>query len=138
MSTVMKNKSNCYCVNLRRAANMMTDIYDKYLESANITLTQYCILSNLRKMDGCSVSALANGIGLERTTLVRTLKPLTARGLICDVSEAGTRSRKLHLTEDGRKIVVKAKPLWVQAQNEIERKIGKENAAVLLQLSEKL
>ncbi|MDO4943494.1 MAG: MarR family winged helix-turn-helix transcriptional regulator [Lachnospiraceae bacterium] len=138
MSTVMRNKSDCYCVNLRRAANIMTEIYDKHLEAADITLPQYCLLSNLRKMDGCSVSDLANGVGLERTTLVRTLKPLTARGLISDISEPGTRRRKLHLTEEGLKIVAKAKPLWVEAQNEIEQRIGKENAAVLLQLSEKL
>ncbi|MDO4168325.1 MAG: MarR family winged helix-turn-helix transcriptional regulator [Lachnospiraceae bacterium] len=138
MSTVMKNKSDCYCVNVRRAANTMTEIYDNYLKSADITLTQYCLLSNLKKMDGCSVSDLANGVGLERTTLVRTLKPLTDRGLISDISEPGTRRRKLHLTEEGRKIVTKAKPLWVRAQNEIEQRIGKENAAVLLQLSEKL
>lgn len=138
MSTVMKNKSDCYCVNLRRAANTMTEIYDKHLEPADITLTQYCLLSNLKKMDGCSVSDLANGVGLERTTLVRTLKPLMERSFISDISEPGTRRRKLHLTEEGRKIVAKAKPLWTQAQNEIERRIGKEQAAVLLQLSEKL
>lgn len=138
MSTVMRNKSNCYCVNLRRAANILTEIYDKHLEPAGITLTQYCLLSNLKKMDGCSVSDLANGVGLERTTLVRTLKPLMVRGLISDISELGTRRRKLHLTEEGHEIVTKAKPLWVQAQNEIEQRIGKENAAVLLQLSENL
>lgn len=138
MSKVMRNKSNCYCVHLRRVANIMTEIYDNYLKPADITLTQYCLLSNLKKMDCCSVSDLADGVGLERTTLVRTLKPLIARGLISDVSEPGTRRRKLHLTEEGSKVVVKAKPLWVQAQSEVERRIGKENAAILLHLSEKL
>ena len=138
MSTVMKNKSNCYCVNLRRAANIMTDIYDECLRPADITLTQYCLLSNLKKMDQCSVSDLANGVGLERTTVVRTLKPLTERGLISDVSEPGIRRRKLHLTEEGHKIVAKAKPLWLQAQSEIEQRFGKENAAILLQLTERL
>ncbi len=138
MAKAMRNKTNCYCVNLRRAASIVTNIYDKYLEPANVTLTQYCILSNLEKMDGCSVSALADSIGLERTTLVRTLKPLTVRGFVSDISEPGTRSRKMHLTKTGQEIVVQAKPLWLQAQKEIEKKLGKENADFLLQLPERL
>lgn len=138
MAKAMRNKTNCYCVNLRRTASIVTNIYDKYLEPANVTLTQYCILSNLEKMDGCSVSALADSIGLERTTLVRTLKPLTVRGFVSDISEPGTRSRKMHLTKKGKDIVVQAKPLWLQAQTEVEKKLGKENADFLLQLPERL
>lgn len=71
-------------------------------------------------MDCCSVSDLANGVGLERTTVVRTLKPLIKRGFISDISEPETRRRKLHLTEKGCKTVAKAKPLWLQAQDENE------------------
>lgn len=86
-------------------------------------------------MDGCSVSALANAVDMERTTLVRTLKPLEARNLINDTSESGVRSRKLHLTEEGYKLAAQARPLWLQASSEIEQKIGKDNTDILLQLS---
>lgn len=48
-------------------------------------------------LDTCSISTLAAYVGLERTTLTRTLKPLIEQGFIQDVSDIGRRNRQLHL-----------------------------------------
>ena len=86
---------------------------------------------------GISVSRLAEQMNLERTTLVRNLKPLENRRLIRDTAQSG-RSRSLELTEEGKQIWTTAAALWQQAQQEFERQMGKERAQLLLQLLEEI
>ncbi len=38
-------KSICYCTNLRRSANMLSDIYDACLKLAGVTVAQYYLLA---------------------------------------------------------------------------------------------
>ena len=71
--------SNCYCANIKRAENKITALYNRHLEKAGITRGQYALLANIERNPGISVSALAETMDLERTTLVRNLKPLEAR-----------------------------------------------------------
>lgn len=78
--------SNCYCANIKRAENKITALYNRHLEKAGITRGQYALLANIERNPGISVSALAETMDLERTTLVRNLKPLEARGLIVDAA----------------------------------------------------
>ncbi len=66
-------------------------------------------------------------MGLERTTLVRTLKPMLERGLIADMAASGQRNRVLQLTEQGRMVMQQGVPLWEQAQAETMQCIGEEN-----------
>lgn len=127
MSQVKKRKSACYCINLRRAANAVTGTYDKFLAPIGLTVNQFSLLKNLNCLETGSVSDLANLVGLERTTLVRTLKPLLDRGLIFDNSTACQRNRSLQLTQAGKKTIEQGLPLWESAQAEIENRIGKEN-----------
>ena len=68
--------SNCYCANIKRAENKITALYNRHLEKAGITRGQYALLANIERNPGISVSALAETMDLERTTLVRNLKPL--------------------------------------------------------------
>lgn len=131
MTQVKRKKSSCYCINLRQAAKVISNLYDDALKSVGISVTQYSLLSSLGHMENCNVSDLAKYVGLERTTLVRTLKPLTAKGLVADVSEPGERDRRLRLTNQGKTVIRKAKELWSESQREIERRIGKEDAAKL-------
>jgi len=59
-------------------------------------------------------------------------------GYIEDDSDASARDRSIRLTETGRQILSKGRPLWASAQAEIDRKIGKEKADELTQLIQKL
>ena len=40
-------KSVCYCTNLRRSANALSEIYDTSLKSAGLTAAQYYLLITL-------------------------------------------------------------------------------------------
>ena len=93
--------SNCYCANIKRAENKITALYNRHLEKAGITRGQYALLANIERNPGISVSALAETMDLERTTLVRNLKPLEARGLIVDAACKG-RSRSLSAQRGGK------------------------------------
>lgn len=124
-------KSICYCIKLRRAANLVTDLYDGYLAPLGLSVTQYSLLSKLRKLEHCSVSELANYVGLERTTVVRTLKPLIEKGWVEDISSKKVRNRELIVTEDGIRILDQGEPMWIKAQEEIESRIGEEDIDTL-------
>lgn len=136
--TIQKRKTSCYCINSRRLSNLITNKYDKYLQEINLTVNQYSLLVNINQLEICSVSDLANYVGLERTTLVRTLKPLFDKKLIEDISETTQRNRQIKITQKGKEVLEKGKPLWKQAQKEIEDKIGKDNILVLSEIFSKL
>ena len=135
---MQKRKSACYCITLRRAAQAISDLYDAHMAAIGITVNQYSLLSKLGHYPNCSVSELAEYARLERTTVVRALKPLTAKGLIKDLSDEGERKRNLCLTVEGEEIVKKGKVNWHQEQEEIERRLGKDGVEQLQELLEKL
>lgn len=132
--SIQRKKSPCYCINLRRLANSVTNIYDTFLKPIDLSVNQFSLLLNIDQLQICSVSDLATYIGLERTTLVRTLQPLFNRELIEDISEISTRNRKIQTTEKGKQLVVQGLPLWHEAQNMIQQKLGKEHLEVLSEI----
>jgi DNA-binding MarR family transcriptional regulator len=135
---IKRHKSVCYCTNLRRAANAITDIYNRAFQPIGLTAGQYSLLKNINRLKTCSVSDLAVYVGLERTTLVRSLKPLFKLGYIEDVSEKGRRSRQLKVTEAGQQILNQGELLWRKTQEEMEQKIGKEKLQQLLEILARL
>ncbi len=95
-------------------------------------------MRTLEKLDHSSVSELAQKMRLERSTLVRTLQPMLASGLIEDGAASGTRNRCLHLTQKGEKILSAGATLWDDAQQAFEKKIGVENLSVWYAMLEAL
>ena len=138
MSKIQKRKSGCYCINLRRAANTVSNIYDKFLMSTDLSVNQFSLILNLNRLGVCSVSDLAAYIGLERTTVVRTIKPLIDRGLITDIASDNQRNRSLTLTEAGKEKIEKGLPLWENAQNFIKEHLGDEKVKILYSILEEL
>lgn len=130
--------SPCYCVNLRRAANRITEGYNEALAPLDITITQYSILAYLYGMSGCSISQLAHKLRLEKSTLVRNLKPLFEKTYIEDLATEKSRSRELQLTILGSQLLFQAKPLWKKSQKDLQQKIGVKNIELLMDLIHQL
>lgn len=130
--------SPCYCVNLRRAANRITEEYNEALAPVGITITQYSILAYLYGMSGCSISQLAQKLRLEKSTLVRNLKPLFEKKYIEDLAWERSRSRELQLTVLGNQLLFQAKPLWKKSQKNLQQKIGAKNINLLMDLMHQL
>jgi DNA-binding MarR family transcriptional regulator len=116
----------------------VTDYYDRLLRGAGITLNQFSLLKNLRDIGIASVSRLANHVGLDRSTLVRGLKPLFKAGYIEDISQAGKRDNQMRLTPLGSQVVDAAIPLWEQAQEGVLKQIGEDDLATLNRLLSKM
>src|SRR5260221_3794336 len=67
---------NCVCFNLRWVTRAVTRFFDAELRRHGIRPTQTPILGALRAKDEWSMAELSEWLGMERTTLVRNLRPL--------------------------------------------------------------
>jgi DNA-binding MarR family transcriptional regulator len=124
--------SGCTCLRLRKASRRVSQIYDHYLQRHGLTITQYGLLAHLSRLDGISIGALAGKLIMDPTTLTRNLRPLERQELIRLAADPrDRRSRRLHLTEQGRTALIEARPAWVEAQRHIEGALGPSEAPVL-------
>ena len=133
-----KKSSTCNCINLRRGSQAITEVYDKMLAPSGLAISQFLLLNSVKELGPVSVSNLAAEIRLDRTTIVRNLKPLEELGFIIDISEKGARNRELKLTDKGMEVLKVAAPLWVEAQNFMESYLGKEEVKTLNTLLSKI
>lgn len=133
-----KQPKKCNCINLRRASQAITEVYDEFLVPSGLKTNQFSILKHIEHLEPVSVSDLAQEIRLDRTTLVRNLKPLEASGFIADVAARGTRNRQLKLTDKGLEMLKIAEPLWIEAQNFMEQYLGRDDMSILTALLSKI
>ena len=125
----------CHCANLRRAARAVSRYYDAHLAPSGLTVAQYSLLRALSRLEPATAGELGAALALDRTTLVRNLRPLTERHFVAEASEAERRDRRakpLGLTQDGRDALDVAEPLWRQAQDGVAQALGPDALAALL------
>ena len=117
--------TGCTCMRLRKASRRVSQIYDRSLEPAGMTVTQYGVLGYLARYDGVSVGMLAEKLVMDPTTLTRNLRPLERKGFVANKPDRrDKRSRCLHLTASGLKAFENAKPAWLRAQRHVEQAVG--------------
>lgn len=132
------NKSKCHCITMRRATSAITDYYDRVLVGMGVSTSQFSLLINLSRLGEASTSELAEYVNLERSTLVRNLKPLMEKDLIIDLAKKGTRNHRFTLSAEGQEMVQKCLPAWEQAQKDIKAYLGEENIDLFMKLLYKL
>lgn len=74
--------TGCTCFRLRKLTRRLTQHYDAYLAPTGLRLTQYSLLANLARGGPATMSALADLLEMDRTTLTRNLKPLVQSGFV--------------------------------------------------------
>ena len=118
----------CTCAKLRRLSRRVTAVYDRELAAAGLRVTQYSMLSVIQREageHGMPLTALAERLDMDRTTLTRNLKPLIAQGWAELVaSEADARLRLGRVTAAGAAAWQAARPHWKRAQLEVNRTLG--------------
>ena len=115
--------STCTCFHLRRAARMVSQVYDRELAAVDLSLNEYSILRHASR-GPCLLGELADALGMERTTLTRNLRPLIDAGWIKEARGADARQRVISLTANGRKRITRALPYWQRAQQQIDAVYG--------------
>jgi DNA-binding MarR family transcriptional regulator len=127
--------SPCHCANLRRAARAVSRYYDAHLAPSGLTVAQYSLLRALSRLEPATAGELGAALGLDRTTLVRNLRPLTERHFVAEAGETERRDRRakpLVLTPAGRHALEVAEPLWRHAQHGVAEALGPDALAALL------
>lgn len=128
-------QSSCYCTNIRRSSNAISAFYDNALKETGLTAAQYYLLINLSRLGSVNITQWAEQVGLERSTMVRNIRPLQAHGLI--QQEAG-HGKVFVVSAKGKNVLEQAIPKWETAQVQISEVLGKEDSAAVLRISEKL
>jgi DNA-binding MarR family transcriptional regulator len=136
--TILKQPSLCHCTNMRRSSRAVTQFYDEMLRPSGLKVTQYSLLNHLRRLGPLTMNDLSKAIRLERTTLVRNLKPLEKMGLVKISVENPSHARLVHLTEKGLNSLEKAIPYWNQAQQHLNELLTNEEIRVFKGVLQKL
>src|SRR3954454_9764340 len=128
----MSAVENCVCFNLRRVARLMTQFYDAEMRRHGIRPTQGTILASLMARESWTMAELSDWLGMERTTLVRNLRPLQRDGLVRASGGGRGKLVELTITAKGRKQFKKLTPAWKSAQGAAVKTLGEKRWSAIL------
>ncbi len=108
--------NGCVCFALRRAARAVTQFYDHALRPHGLRATQLPILWAASVQGAVPLATLAQKLGLDRTTLLRNVRPLVRRRLVRVAPSANSRRTEIRGTAGGRALLARVYPQWKRAQ----------------------
>src|SRR5262249_18462835 len=125
----IREVARCSCLRLRRITRRVTQVYDRVMEPAGLTVGQFGLLARLyrakTRREDVPIGTLAERMGMDPTTLSRSLKPLEYLGFIDSAVNPKDRRRRIVLiTEAGITKLRQAVPLWRKAQRQIDDALG--------------
>lgn len=122
----------CACNRLRRSARGITQVYEAGIGPEGLKVTQMPILVALGAAGDQPLSALAEIVGLDRTTLTRNLRVLEERGLVATRPRADdARVRMVSMTATGAQELSTALARWEQVQSRVEERFGADRLRAL-------
>jgi DNA-binding MarR family transcriptional regulator len=116
----------CASLNFRRTARAVTRMYDSAMQASGVRSTQFAILVGIAKTHPVSMGKLADVLGLDRTTLTRSLRLLQKEKMITISRRAAMRQRFLELTPAGEKALARSLPLWRKVHEQFVSAVGAE------------
>jgi DNA-binding MarR family transcriptional regulator len=114
----------CVCYHLRRTSRSITQLYDTALQPSGIRSTQFALLVAIAKKEPINISEMGELLGMDQTTLSRSLRNLAGVGHITLVPGVDRRERLASLTTKGRQVLRKALPYWRRIQREVVSKLA--------------
>ena len=128
----MSAAENCVCFNLRWVTRAVTQFYDAEMRRHGIRPTQGTILTSLNARKNWNMAELSDWLGMERTTLVRNLRPLQRDGFVQAIGGGRGNRVELAITAKGRKQIEKLAPAWKSAQSAAVKTLGKKRWSAIL------
>ncbi len=122
----------CTCGHMRKAARVITQFYDTFLQRSGLRMTQFIVLVVAALSEQETVMRLAEKLAMDRSALARSLKSLEDQGLLIVEPGSDRRTRLVRLTEEGRHALTRTLPYWRQAQEQVITRFGEEQARLLL------
>jgi len=122
----------CPAFNIRAASRIITQLFDEILKPSGLQITQFAVLVGVFILDSPSISKLARGLVMDRTTLTRNLKPLEKEGLIKITSGEDKRTHFVKMTHKGKSALEKTLPYWEKARTVVSEEFGQKHLDGLL------
>jgi len=98
---------------------------EQRMAEAGVSFSQFGLLAEIASAEDDTVSALAGRMGLDQSTLSRTLRTLAAEGLVeIAIVESDQRKRMVWLTEKGARRLETALVAWRQAHAALARRVS--------------
>jgi DNA-binding MarR family transcriptional regulator len=134
MEAASVKPKGCTNFKLRQLARIVTQDYDAQLEGLGLKITQYTLLSHVLKLGPIRSVDLAKAMSMDSSTLSRNLKPLIAEGWISLEIGTDARSHLVVMTASGRQKRQEAQSHWHMAQEQLNKKLGRQRVAALHKL----
>lgn len=122
----------CTNANLRKTSRVITQLYDEFLQPSGLLGTQFRLLGAVTANGPIALAPLAEELALDPTTLARNLKPLERDGLVEISIGEDRRTRIVKITEKGQDALLKALPLWEEAQAWVISQLGEDRWRAML------
>ena len=128
----MSAMENCICFNLRMVTRIVTKFFDAEMRRHGIRPTQGTILLALSAKPTWAMAELSDWLGMDRTTLVRNLRPLQRDELVGAVGGGRGGRVEVSITPKGRKKIAECLPAWRSAQSAAVDALGDERWSDIL------
>ena len=129
----------CNFLALKQATRSVSSLYERHIAKCGLTSPQFSIMRAIKHDPGIEMHDLAEIMVMDRTSLLRALKPLTRDGHVLQrASEVHPRKQVMCLTGDGEAKFAEAIEHWKAAQAEFEAEVGEEHARTLREVLESL
>ena len=115
---------SCGFFRLRRAARVVTRRIETAFATEELTPHQLLMMGALEMSGAARVRDLADVLGLDHSTLSRTLTPLLQRGWIREIEGSDRRASLLEVTPAGRRHAEAAARSWERFQSSLEASLG--------------
>jgi DNA-binding MarR family transcriptional regulator len=115
----------CACFRARTAARAITDFYDRTLEPSGLRLTQMALLAAIAASEHATMQSIASELGLDPSTMTRTLRPLEQGKLVRSRAGSDRRAKEIELTAVGRERLRAGHRCWQDAQRTLSDKLGR-------------
>ncbi len=124
--------NHCLCFAAQRAARALARRFDDALAPLGLTSGQFSLLTSLDRPAPSSIGFVAALLAMDRTTLTANLKPLERQRLVkIGIDPADRRARLLTLTQEGRRMLRSALPVWKRTHAAIDAGLAQVNPGIL-------
>jgi DNA-binding MarR family transcriptional regulator len=115
--------SNCVVWKIRRAARVLTRLYDEALAPSGLTSVQLGTLDVLSEMGPSTLAQIAEANGHERSATWRGLQPLIRKEFVRQSQTRG-RAGRYEISETGVEVLKTALMHWREMQQRVLAELG--------------
>jgi DNA-binding MarR family transcriptional regulator len=114
----------CIAVRMRMLNRVVTNIYNEALRPLDLKVSQMNILVSVGKLKTAQPTEVCDRLHLDLSTLSRNVQRMKTRGWLEIIPCADGRAQPVRLTAAGRRLLQKAGPAWLAAQQQAQSLLG--------------